>query len=413
MSTKPSRKRPLAAAATAAQPPALKKQQQQRPPASSASTSVSTSASTSPVLVPAAEPLAPVPPALMPLPGAGADASADAESSPVLVPMPALMPLPLRAPKPALLLLLVFAPGADAELVAYEIKCVKLLPELALAPFLKGAPDLYRNIDFDPAPEEGWRLACDRKYRKAPAVDDPRKVASLGKEDNYVLFWPSRAYPCAVALFDHPTGMRRAVGLGDLEEVPFVAVSPCGMYVAAVEPARRRVVVFRYVAEKAGQRDSSPYVVHARIAGVVCRPQGATFLRDGAHLAVADLETHSVEVFALDGTHVRSLRGSNTLSFPLDVACLHNGDLVVADSGHRRIAVLDATTGELLQSLQTPAAARLTAAGDETFCGLVAGCPVDVPGHELFNAVAVLPDGRVAAHDARSRSTFVFTCQRP
>jgi hypothetical protein len=239
----------------------------------------------------------------------------------------------------------------------------------------------------------GWRFATSEF---ATHISNPREVAALHAAHVFMVVGE-----CVQAVVD---GVTYLCGVGELKNPAFVAAY--GDKVAVTEPRHNRIVVFRYDAM------DDAYVVHSRIGGVVRNPQGVAFLPDGEHIAVAETWTDSVAILTLGGERVRTIGGGGTLSCPLDVACFPNGDVAVADRDHARIAVFRTATGELVGTMQTAEAAAVAAdiaAGieEESFV-----CLPPVPsvylGREVFTAVTVMADGRVAALDGRAMRTYIF-----
>jgi DNA-binding beta-propeller fold protein YncE len=83
--------------------------------------------------------------------------------------------------------------------------------------------------------------------------------------------------------------------------------------------------------------------------GELTYPQGLCFTSHDTAVAVADWGNDRVCLFRVDGTFLRRV-GVGVVSRPHGVAASTFDDLVVADSGHRRVRVFGAA-GDLLRSL--------------------------------------------------------------
>jgi DNA-binding beta-propeller fold protein YncE len=113
--------------------------------------------------------------------------------------------------------------------------------------------------------------------------------------------------------------------------------------------------------------------------GVVASPLGMCFMSGDRHVAVAESDFDRVSVYSVDGAFIRHV-GVRVLRDPEGVACSAFDELVVADTGNKRVVVFSAR-GELLKTM----------------------------GHGKFTGVAMLPgSSTVVAYDNRSKQCVVF-----
>jgi DNA-binding beta-propeller fold protein YncE len=92
--------------------------------------------------------------------------------------------------------------------------------------------------------------------------------------------------------------------------------------------------------------------------GRLSSPCGLCFMPGDRHVAAVDEGSHCVSVFSMDGQFIRHV-GVGVLKRPNGIACSAFDELVVADTGNRRVVVFS-DVGELLMSF-----------GDGDFRGVV------------------------------------------
>jgi DNA-binding beta-propeller fold protein YncE len=84
-----------------------------------------------------------------------------------------------------------------------------------------------------------------------------------------------------------------------------------------------------------------------RGAGDLHWPCGVCFMSHNRHVAVAEYHGNRVSVFGVDGAFIRHV-GVGLLKHPQGVAASADDELVVADRGNRRIALLSTSGGLVL-----------------------------------------------------------------
>jgi hypothetical protein len=85
----------------------------------------------------------------------------------------------------------------------------------------------------------------------------------------------------------------------------------------------------------------------------------------GRHIAIADGDASCVSVFSVDGEFIRHV-GSGVLLNPQGVVCSAFDELVVAEYGNRRVAVLS-SSGELLKTMGRGVFTSVVVHGDTIF----------------------------------------------
>jgi tripartite motif-containing protein 2/3/tripartite motif-containing protein 71 len=133
------------------------------------------------------------------------------------------------------------------------------------------------------------------------------------------------------------------IGEGELHG-PSGAVCANADVVVVSQTLTVRVSVFR--------RDDGALVRHFSSQGEghgqLLWPLSVCFLPDDRHIAVADADRGHVSIFSVDGDFIRNV-GDGVLNMPRGVACSGAGELVVADTGSRRVRVFD-DNGSLVHS---------------------------------------------------------------